>query len=180
MYKQYARDFDQALTTFHTMSNWLWSNALDWFGGNTSEEFSDRLAHESRRLDEDWQRGARAIEAHYFDAFHNIAIGDDEAIESLRRQRMRLRVLEQVRSAEPFGAATDLIALVAKVDAAIAFNPAVRDMLQEYEIKLDDLLRKFDEYTIVRSPRVHEASDAVRAAKSAGLPTDALLQTFAA
>src|SRR6202008_1760223 len=90
MYAEYAREFDDGWKMYNDGLQWLWSTTgSNWSGGEPTKAFSDRSRRENHAIDEQWQRGARRLETQYFDRLASIAIGQEEAIESLQRKHRR-------------------------------------------------------------------------------------------
>jgi hypothetical protein len=166
----YEREFDDAWITEQALINWLWSNthSTDWWGGESEEEFDNKVAGEARMLEERWQRGVREMSSRYFERLAAIAIGREDGVAALQRAHLRERVLTALGAWDPSGAETSLLALCEAFDPALALRPDVREVLDEYELALDRALLAHDELSVGRRVRIERARAAARAALAEG------------
>jgi hypothetical protein len=96
------------------------------------------------------------------------AIGGEDQVESLGRDRLRQRVLQPDRFREPAGEAADLIVLVDEFDNGVVSRPDVSAVLSEYELVLDRMLREHDQWVITRQVRVRETRQQAKVAEQTG------------
>lgn len=181
LFADYAREFDDLQKTYEDMTQWLWSATSDgWYGGWGEQAFEDLIARQGRQADEARQHAARRLESRWFDGLRRIAVGREDLVDRLRRARLRERRLTPQGDWQPDGAQTNLIEIIGGMEGDLGGIPAMREALDDYELRLDALLRVMDESSITRRDRMRSNLAAMRSAEKAGENADALRAAAAA
>lgn len=146
IFESYQAEFARSLEAEKQLIAWVYSHGPGRYK-TSDRDLNTVLAADELSIENRWQLGARALERRYFRFLGALGSGLETTAASLRRARLRRRLLsrEELLDAAPFGVALEVFQFIEGAAEDHLGQLEVASIFAEYEIKLDQILQRLDQ-----------------------------------